>query len=195
MRRVIVGVIVPILIILGSLLCFLALKFLGVFANGPSLYFSLTLPICVYLSSLVVWMVSQQQKDFVPGIVAVAAFGSFLLGSMILTSSVGLGFSPSPVLDIFFTKEGLSQTLPYFFHTFKSTASPNLAQPIFLFLMIPIALSIIGIFLACFIQTEKPTLFKIRLRQTSIRAGITLLATFFLFFPLKTILFRTSNMS
>ena len=195
MHRVIVGVIVPILIILGGLTCFLAFKFLGIFANGSSLYFSLTFPICVYLSSSVVWMASQQHRDIVPELVAVVAFGSFLLGSIILTGSVGLGFSPVPVLDIFFTKEGLSQTLPYFFHAFKSSASPNLAQPIFLFLMVPIVLSMVGIFLACFVQTEKPVLFKIRLRQTSIRAGITLLATFFLFFPLKTILFRPSDVN
>lgn len=191
MRRITVAVCVPILIILGSLIGFLALKSLGVFADRFSFYFSLSLPICVYLSSLVVWTISPFQKDIIPTIVAISAFGGFLIGSILLTNLVGLGFSPVPALDIFFTQEGLSRTLPYFFQNLNSSKSPNLDQSIFSFLMIPIATSFLGIFLACFIQLEKPISFKDRLQKSSIRALLTLFITFLLFFPLKSLLLRS----
>ena len=185
MRRVILAVIVPVLIILGSFIGFLALKSLGLFPNNSPWYFSLTVPVCVYLSALIIWLVNPAQRDIVPSLVAGSAFLGFLIGAILLTNFVGLGLNPIPVLEIFFSQTGLNQTLPYFLKNFDSPNLPNLDQPIFLFLMTPIAISIVGIVLSCFVQFKKPELLRDRTRPAAIRAivGFSLLLLLWLVRP------------
>jgi hypothetical protein len=166
------AIVVPFLVLVATLFLWSGLNAIGFF-NSASTLSALALPFCTYSAAMIVWILNPVRWEIVPVVVAFSTSLSFLLGAAILTNSVGLGFNPIPVFEIFFTAKGLNQTLPYFL---DETDALNSNHTIFQFLITPIITAAAGLFLGCLLRREKLGNLNDRAKQGGIRLAIVTLA-------------------
>lgn len=166
------AIVVPFLVLVATAFLWSGLNAIGFF-NKVSALSALALPFCTYSAATIVWILNPVRWEIVPVVVAFSTSLSFLLGAALLTNSVGLGFNPIPVFEIFFTAKGLNQTLPYFL---DETDALNSNRTILQFLITPVITGIAGLFLGCFMRREKSGSLSDRAKQGGIRLAIVTLA-------------------
>lgn len=165
-------IVVPLLVLAASAFFWSGLNAIGFF-NKASALAALALPFCIYSGSIIIWILNPVRWDIVPVILALSTTLCFLVGSGLLSNFVGLGFNPIPVFDIFFTAQGLNQTLPYFLDKSDSLDSN---RTIFQFLISPVIAGVAGLLLGCLFQQEKSGNLSDRARKGGIRLAIVAVA-------------------
>ena len=191
LRRLVTECKTALLILFLTSTCLLFMGYLGVFeyvGDVPNsltfiipIYYTLSLPICLYISSIIIWTFKETRRDIIPSVVTLFGLVFFIPGlfinliPLLVPSLVGRGsvFSYLVLHPIFTLLNlnglGLLLSLPYL-----------------LILIVVFSISIIlcflGVCIGCQFKREKPDCFKSRRQKAGTNLIVVFLITYLLFF-------------